>query len=1148
MTPDHDDISSYGPYRVIREIGRGGMGVVYEVEHDGSSQRLALKVLPAVRSANPRVVERFRREAKATARLKHRNIIGVHYFGCEQGLHYFVMDLVDGRNLEDIIFRLRRRSENAGDFLSSVSDEISEVGAHDESSGEAPRVTVCSPGYVRTMVRLIREVADALHVSHAAGLVHRDIKPSNLILSSKGRLVLTDFGLVQDTQAQTFTQTGEILGTPLYMSPEQIAAKTRKTGLLTDVYSLGATLYEALSLQAPFAGSDLPSLVYQIQFVDPKPLTELNSSVPKGLNDIVAQAMAKAPSSRFESAKSLADDLGRFLEGRPVKARPPGRVSKIRQAVARHPEIQTALVVAMSLVLLVVGYEVFDAVMNRRAGASEFVSYTNDSARLLKAGDFGPAWRANEEALRRSPGDTGAKTQRTLILETMFKDVQSGLSGSESLNEPLRLVQQMNSFAPKHAFTALAKQQLLEALKTSIRARVVDREHALARDLLERYRGVLLETESSEAARLGVEDLRYHVARDLMAAALLAHHEFRFNEISEHLDVAETFGEGGTLPSPDPRLLQDFSGRSWGVLQDVAARALSPDAKARGRAINELADSRVFVRLPYTAALRLVRRLLTSETDIRLKGRLLDLVRTLQLGDMAGELLSMVRSDPELRSQLIPVLGAARDPRCREYLLEQARDQTHADTDAVITALASYPGGSTEEALLRMLGNSKSVDRQILCCWSLAQISARGAASKILEVALRVDGEASMQAVAALIKLMKRSGLEAPVKLDSVLTLRKKSASPLHQVNCLRLLNGDKTPQTLAHLVSELNSVSPVEVRAEAAHALGRCGSLVASQLLKSVLENKNESLQLRLHATLSLAQIRGSNAIAFLENALTDSEEGVRLAAARALGLRRGSAAAIRALQQAYRQDDSEIVRGETVRSLMKLGRFEFAVKLVDALGAYDPGGASAILNSIVNAGSSSARLFEGLLYQLNLSDDPQANDRDGLRAEERLVIQLCQAVGSFGADQRWVDGAQRRKGVESLQRLIELPRAHDAIRAAALAALSNFPRFITSAEIVRLMEVSVSLDIQRAGVLSLARIGASERAHIFFSSLTDFSAMDCFSYARVWGLAGNTSKAGIWLTKAIMLGFDRTHLLRATPSLDAARRSARVRFLLDA
>ncbi len=1137
MAIDHDAIGQYGPYRVVREIGRGGMGVVYEVVHVETDQRCALKVLPAVRSANARIVERFRREAEATRRIRHRNIIGVHHAGCEQGLHYFVMDLIDGRNLEDIIFRLRRNAEDVGDFLSSVSEEISESGSEPEIEQV---VEYSSSAYVRTMVQLIREVADALHVSHAAGLVHRDIKPSNLILSREGRLVLTDFGLVQDMQAQTFTQTGEVLGTPLYMSPEQIAGKSRKTDGATDVYSLGATLYEALSLKPPFTGADLPSLVYQIQFVDAPPLSTVNPGVSKGLSDIVAQAMAKTPSRRFDSSADLAADLGRYLDGRSVKARPPGRVSRFRQALSRHPEIKAALFVAMGIVVLVLGYEFFDLVKGRRQGKSEFNSYAEDSERLLLEGNYGPAWRAIDEALRRDPKSESALAQRRRILQQMLLIVQQKLEAGGSLNEPLRLAQQMHRFAQADPLSGLAIQQVLQALKATIRTQAIQQEYGLAQDLLERYRGILQDVDSTQAARAGVEELRQVVAGDLMEAAVQAFDSFQFQRIAAYVEAAEAFGVGATLPSPDTRLLQDFSGRGWGALQGLAQRALSDEVAVRARAIGEISDARTFVRLPYQDSTRLVRQLLTTETDVRLRQGLLDLVRDLGLNDMAGELLAMVSATPTLEPQVVPVFQSARDPRCRSFLIGVSNRASGPQLDAAIAALGSYRDADVERALVALLKRTESPKRIALCCWALARINAQSVAPYMLQLALKSRGDAAVQIVDSLVRL------RAQASVEDVKSLREKVSSGAYQARCLRLLEGDTTAPVIAYLVSVLNSKSVDEVRAEAALALGRCRSHASIFIMKQVLFNQNETLNLRSHSALALGQLPAADSVAVLKEALDSADaDGLRLACARALGSRYGDAAASAALVGAFSSDVVPELRRETAIALTRLGHREAIGLFAEALMSYDPGGTAAVFNSLSNARTSSARAFSSLLKQVGLTDGP--GESDGLQPQERLIVTLCESLRAFALDRSWRDQNARANCVQALQRILTLPRAPAIIQAAAVAALSAYPKQMAAKELQSLMKGLTAPEVQRAGVLALARLGETRTAHEFFAQLTDYSAMDCFNYACVWGLAGNTSRAGVWLTKAAMLGFSRVHLIRNTRELNNACRLSRIRVLFD-
>ena len=257
-----DSIRSGGPetgilgdFRIGREIGRGGMGIVYEAEQISLGRRVALKVLPFAAVLDPRRLARFKNEAQAAASLDHPHIVAIYSVGCERGVHYYAMQHIEGRSLAQVIEQ--RRSVGPGIARTrepSLADAGKTVpGAHADVSTE--RSDPCAE-YVRTVARLGAEAAEALEYAHQMGVVHRDVKPSNLLTDAHGHLWVTDFGLAMTRQDAGLTGTGDILGTLRYMSPEQARGDRRAMDHRSDIYSLGVTLYEMLALRPPFsAGS-----------------------------------------------------------------------------------------------------------------------------------------------------------------------------------------------------------------------------------------------------------------------------------------------------------------------------------------------------------------------------------------------------------------------------------------------------------------------------------------------------------------------------------------------------------------------------------------------------------------------------------------------------------------------------------------------------------------------------------------------------------------------------------------------------------------------------------------------------------------------------------------------------------------------------
>ena len=334
-----------GDFRIIREIGRGGMGVVYEAHQVSLDRRVALKVLPFAATLDDRQLRRFENEARAAAQLHHGNIVPVYAVGKERGTHFYAMQLIDGRTLAAVIDELRQTpltkapAHPAGDTMKGAAS----ITYH----------SVESKQFFRSVANIGTQAADALDYAHQMGVVHRDVKPANLLLDGRGNLWVTDFGLARFQAAPGMTASGDLVGTLRYMSPEQAAGKPI-IDPRSDIYSLGVTLYELLTRQAASPGNDRQACLRQILEDEPIAPRKLNAALPVELETIVLKAMAKGPEERYGTARELADDLRRYLDDQPVQARRPTVRDRVAKWARRHRRFVAAAVLAViaSAVLL----------------------------------------------------------------------------------------------------------------------------------------------------------------------------------------------------------------------------------------------------------------------------------------------------------------------------------------------------------------------------------------------------------------------------------------------------------------------------------------------------------------------------------------------------------------------------------------------------------------------------------------------------------------------------------------------------------------------------------------------------------------------------------------------------------------------------
>ncbi len=345
-------IGQLGDFRLLREVGRGGMGVVYEAEQISLRRRVALKVLPFAAAIDARQLQRFKNEALAAANLRHKSIVSVHAVGADRGVHYYAMEFIEGQSLATLIAELRslagedpRSSPAAPSPAQRGCASVTRLTAAPISQQRASG----GRAYYDWVAGLGRQAALALEHAHQMGVVHRDIKPANLLLDAQGQLWVTDFGLAQVSGDAGITMTGEILGTLRYASPEQVQARRGVVDHRSDVYSLGATLYELLTLRRIFEGSDRNGLLRQIAEEEPRTPRSCEPAIPPELETIVLKAIGKEPADRYDTAQELADDLQRFLEDRPIVARQPTAVERLRKWARRHPSAVVSVVVVLLL-------------------------------------------------------------------------------------------------------------------------------------------------------------------------------------------------------------------------------------------------------------------------------------------------------------------------------------------------------------------------------------------------------------------------------------------------------------------------------------------------------------------------------------------------------------------------------------------------------------------------------------------------------------------------------------------------------------------------------------------------------------------------------------------------------------------------------
>jgi serine/threonine protein kinase/predicted Zn-dependent protease len=434
-------VDTIGDFEVVREIGRGGMGVVYEARQMSLNRRVALKVLPGIGRSSSQAVERFRREASSAAKLTHPNIIQVYAFGEAGGHHFIAMEYVDGPSLDRVL------ADGKCPELAESSEETwaVSIGADRTLPLAMAPVAATMPPCAKTMtprradldryLRILIDTARALHAAHEVGVVHRDIKPANILIDASGRVKLADFGLARLEKAgDTVTASGELLGTLAYMSPEQVAPKKVPITRRADVYALGVTLYEILTGRRPFEHGTAHVVMHLIQSAEPTRPRKVDPTVPKDLEIICLKAIDKDPERRYATALELAEDLERYLRDEEILARPPSTVTRLLRFVRRRrvPLLAVTLLVSAAVVIIVLLQS--DRAKQRQWNQEIARKTLNASLMRTLGGEQAAVLAMLDEAARLDPGLVDVHLQRGLLYFNLdqpkkaLEDIERGLA------------------------------------------------------------------------------------------------------------------------------------------------------------------------------------------------------------------------------------------------------------------------------------------------------------------------------------------------------------------------------------------------------------------------------------------------------------------------------------------------------------------------------------------------------------------------------------------------------------------------------------------------------------------------------------------------------------------------------------------------
>ncbi len=1080
-------------YDVLREIGRGGMAIVYEVS-DSKGRSLALKVLNAARARTDRGLGRFLREGEAARRLDHPHIIKIFDVGQDGDFCYIAMDLIDGPTLEDLIFGLRRGRRRA---LAKFRPDLAHL----------PDPIVRQEAFQRSIMEALSGIASAVQMAHDAGLVHRDIKPSNILIGADGQLVLTDFGLVQDLGAETLTLSGDVLGTPLYMSPEQIAGDRQKIGPKSDVYALGATIHETLGLTSPYSATDIAVLARQISRHEPRDLAELNPSLPQAIHTIVRRAMAKRPRDRYASAQGIADDIQLYLAGKPIEGKPPTVMEKLRAEVRRRPAVAWSVAAAagLSLVFLITFFVLSRGEDQRRN--KEAQRSFKDGQGLLEDESWLAAWRVADEIeaqVKEHPLADDLRSRVEAHLEQAFaQNLKAGPAGLETAFQLLGVARQLTSSSLDD--NGWRRQLGAELLRVATAEQGTLDEGSL------NHIWLALNADASDLERSRWGD-RFAVRCDSALA------EFDFRSAYAIAKRAQRWGLRTEKFPPED--FEAWDNHAYRRLADVAKELASQPVST---VLREL-DREAVAALPWPESRRMLQsRLKSASLEDALA--ILRVVAAARLPGFAPDLVAVGMRLPEFRRDLLSFWARTPDVEAQGPLVAWSRD-FHKDRDVLQLAKAlDVPGKAARQFLEEKVATA---DLDLL--WVLAEVLGKLENKRVLEtLSRRLVAMDSEERLSSLIPFIRFGGKPPWSWIEEALQVKNELARDL-----VRALDGSEgivpASWSLAH---EAASSQPLRRIARAALL---AGETTRGEWGGRILFDQDEDMSFRIRAGLAL---RPSEIEALLA-AIDPSEVSDPVTLAFSLSLdgsnyKKGSSLHVKrvaGLLKVYYESGDDLMRAWALQGLESLRVPEFAGVIAKDLATFEIDTTGSLLRDILGQSPKSLKLasvlgaFAKQGVELPLALNPDINSA------------RCRFLSRMGRDENWDD---RRARGNVARTLIECAARRDldsAVRVEALQAIASYPGFL------RVQEIKETAVFDGEGTMAAAAamlFGNEGRPAVGLSFLVERSRPGFApKIARAWLLAQMARPAECLdvLQHAFVSGFRRNALTPDFTQFAALRR----------